>query len=128
MPQMITVTSKGSFRNTENALKRMKKVDILSHLEKYGALGAALLASATPIDTGLTASSWTYEVTKRGRSYAITWRNTNTKSGVPIAILIQYGHANRDGVFYPGRDYINPVIQPLFDQIVAEIWKGVING
>ena len=122
---MIVVKHKGDFNKTENFLRRISKTDFRHILQKYGQEGVAALAAATPIDSGLTASSWSYEISiSRGR-YVISWSNSNVNDGVPIAIILQYGHGTRNGGWVEGRDYINPAIQPIFDKIVAEAWREV---
>lgn len=128
MAGMIQITSKGSFNKTESFLKEMQKDDIFRSLDSYGQKGVLALASATPVRTGLTAASWTYEVTKSRGSYSITWSNTNVVDGKPVAILLQYGHGTGTGGYVAGRDYINPVILPLFDQISADVWKAVTSA
>jgi hypothetical protein len=125
---MITVETKGSFKNMEAFLNRMSKGDIFAALNRYGQIGVSALASATPVDTGLTAGSWTFEVTKGGGSYSITWINTHQESGENIAILLQYGHGTGTGGYVAGRDYINPAIQPIFDQIANDVWKVVTSA
>lgn len=122
---MIKVDVSGSFNNIERFLETMKRGDIFKMLDHYGQMGQEMLAQATPVDSSLTASSWTYEVPKKTGVYEIVWRNTNVESGIPVAILIQYGHATRNGGFVEGRDYINPAIQPLFDKIADDIWERV---
>ncbi len=121
----VTFESSGSFDNTESWLKRMSSGAIFASLDQYGREGVAALASATPVDSGLTANSWTYEVLKEGGSYSIIWGNTNTTTGRPVAILLQYGHGTGTGGYVQGRDYINPAIQPVFDRISSEVWKAV---
>lgn len=122
---MISFESKGSFDNTESWLKRMLHDDIFASLEGYGQMGVDALRSVTPIDSGITADSWTYEVIRDGKSYSIVWGNTNVVAGTPVAVLLQYGHGTGTGGYYEGRDYINPAIQPIFDRIAAEVWKVV---
>lgn len=122
---MITFESKGSFRNTENFLNRMKDGQIFSALNKYGQEGVNALRDATPIDTSETANSWYYEVIRKSGQYSIVFRNRHIEDGVPIAVIIQYGHGTRTGGYVQGRDYINPVIRPLFDRIADDIWKAV---
>ena len=97
----------------------------LGDLDKNGREGVAALASATPVDSGLTASSWYYEIVNRIGSAKITFYNSNIQNGVPIAIILQYGHGTRNGGWVQGRDYINPAIQPIFDKIANEAWKEV---
>jgi hypothetical protein len=122
---LITFTSKGSFKNTEAFLRRAKKSEVKAVLDKYGQEGVNALALATPTDSGETAHSWTYEITHKPGRYAIVFRNTHVVNGTPVAILIQYGHATRTGGYVEGRDYINPVIRPLFDKIANDVWKAV---
>jgi hypothetical protein len=125
---MITFESKGSFVNTDNFLSAMSKKDIFASLEYYGELGVMALASATPIDSDLTANSWTYEVKRDGKSYSIIWSNTNVHNGEVVAVLLQYGHATGTGGYVQGRDYINPALKPIFDNIEAEVWKVVTTS
>jgi len=125
---MITISSTGNFNKTDDFLKRMKGSDILSALKKYGYEGEQALASATPVDSGLTSDSWTHEVIEEKGKYAIIWMNTHIVSGIPVAILIQYGHGTGTGGYIQGRDYINPAIQPIFDRIVADVWKVVTKS
>ena len=122
---MITFESKGSFQNTEKFLKKMSSNDIFNSLHKYGRMGVAALASTTPVDTGLAASSWEYEIVRERGSYTIYWLNTNVENGANVAILIQYGHGTGTGGYVQGRDYINPAIQPIFDKIADDVWKEV---
>jgi len=122
---MIEVTSTGDFKKTEAFLLAMKRGEVYDILEQYGRQGQDALASATPIDSGITRESWKYEVVRKKGTYQIIWRNTNVESGIPVAILIQYGHATGTGGWVEGRDYINPAIQPLFDKIANEVWERV---
>ena len=115
----------GDFEKTYDFLKRMSRGDAFKVLEKYGKLGVDALASATPIDSGDTASSWTFEVERTGSTYSINWLNTNVNRGVNIAIILQTGHGTGTGGYVQGRDYINPAIQPVFDKIANEVWREV---
>lgn len=122
---MIIIRHKGNFTRTEEFLKRSSNRDFRPILEKYAKKGVMALSSATPVDTGLTASSWDYSIDINGSQYSITWTNSNIVNGVPIAIILQYGHATRGGGYVQGYDYINPALRPLFDAMVDEIWKEV---
>ena len=125
---MITFRQKGDFSKVTRYLERVNKAAKISDLDKYGREGVAALASATPVDTGLTASSWYYVIeTENGRT-KINFCNSNIQSGVPIAIILQYGHATRNGGWVEGRDYINPAIQPIFDKIVNNAWREVTKS
>ena len=123
---MITLKQRGDFSKLNNWLEKAKRSVGTSILDKYGKAGVAALRSATPVDTGLTASSWYYKIEENNRgSVSISFHNSNIQNGVLIAILLQYGHGTRNGGWVQGRDYINPVIQPIFDRIAAEAWKEV---
>ncbi len=122
---MISFRQKGDFSKLTKFLERAKETVYLGDLNKYGRQGVAALASATPIDSGETASSWYYEIENNKESATITFYNSNVQNGVPIAIILQYGHGTRNGGWVEGRDYINPAIQPIFDQIVDDAWREV---
>lgn len=122
---MISFKHKGSFKNTESFLSKVLKRDYMSILHSYGHKGVSLLSNATPVSTGLTASSWDYSIKQKNSSITITWTNSNIIDGVPIVILLQYGHATKNGGFVPGNDFINPVMRPLFEQIANDVWKEV---
>lgn len=122
---MIKFEVSGSFKNTEKFLKTMQRGSIFNVLDSYGQMGVDALSNATPVDSSLTANSWKYEIINKPGKYEIVWRNTNVKDGIPIAVLIQYGHGTKNGGWVEGRDYINPAIQPLFDKITKEIWERV---
>ena len=122
---MITFRQKGDFSKASRYLERLKEAAKLGVLDKYGREGVAALASATPTETGLTASSWTYEIERKGSSVSIVYKNSNINKGVSIAVILQYGHGTGTGGWVQGRDYINPAIQPVFDRIADEAWKEV---
>ena len=122
---MITFRQKGDFSKASRYLERLKEAAKLGVLDKYGREGVAALASATPTETGLTASSWTYEIERKGSSVSIVYKNSNINKGVPIAVILQYGHGTGTGGWVAGRDYINPAIQPIFDKIADAAWKEV---
>jgi hypothetical protein len=122
---MITITQKGSFNNTERYLARLKDAQRLAVLNKYGSIGQNALSNATPVESGLTAESWSYSIQQRPGYYSIRWHNSHIEDGVPIAVILQYGHGTGTGGYVQGRDYIMPAIRPVFDQIVAEAWREV---
>lgn len=122
---MISFRQRGDFSRTTNFLKKAEKVSLMSTLDKYGRRGVAALSSATPIETGKTANSWYYEIVKSNGSIALRFNNSNIQNGVPIAIILQLGHGTRNGGWVEGRDYINPAIQPIFDEISTDLWKEV---
>jgi len=125
---MFHLTSSGSFRKTEKILSDLSTDHVYDVLDAYGAEGVSLLSSATPIRTGETAHSWGYEVTHSADRHTLSWYNTHEHNGVNIAIIIQYGHGTGTGGYVEGIDYINPTLRPLFDKIVDDIWRQVING
>lgn len=122
---MINFRQTGDWSKTTNFMKRLKQRKYLNSLDKYGQRGVDALSSATPVDTGKTADSWSYEIRKNDKKVSIVFKNSNIVNGVPIAIILQYGHGTRNGGWVEGRDYINPAIQPIFDEIVKEAWGEV---
>lgn len=122
---MITFRQKGDFSKVTHYFEKLKETAKLGVLDKYGREGVAALASATPTETGLTASSWSYTIERQNGSVAIVFENSNINKGVPIAIILQYGHGTGTGGWVQGRDYINPTIQPIFDKMADEAWKEV---
>lgn len=122
---MIQIKQKGDFSKLTRYLKKASNLSRVADLDKYGRAGVSALASATPVDSGLTASSWYYKIERDKDRVAITFANSNIQNGVPIAIILQYGHGTRNGGWVQGRDYINPAIQPIFDQIADSAWKEV---
>ena len=122
---MIGFRQKGDFSKTTKFLTKLKQNVDISTFEKYGKKGVAALASATPVDSGLTSNSWYYKIEKTNGSISLLFCNSNIQNGVPIAVILQYGHGTRNGGWVQGRDYINPAIQPIFDQIVKEAWGEV---
>ena len=125
---MISFRQKGDFSKLTRYLERVNEAVDVGDLDKYGREGVAALASATPVDSGNTANSWYYKIENKKESASITFYNSNIQNGVPIAIILQYGHGTRNGGWVQGRDYINPSIQPIFDKIAESAWKEVTNS
>ena len=124
---MISFRHKGDFSKATSSLEKIKEAAKLGILDKYGRAGVAALSSATPLKSGKTASSWDYEIEHSASSSKIIFTNSNINKGVNIAIILQYGHGTGTGGWVQGRDYINLAIQPIFDQIADEAWKGVTS-
>ncbi len=124
---MVSITTSGSFSNLESFLKRAKNQELVKGLERYGAIGVAALSAATPVESSDTAQAWRYEIVTRPGSVSIHWLNSNVENPgyIPVAALIQYGHGTGNGGYIQGRDYINPAMRPIFDQIAADIQKEV---
>ena len=122
---MIRFRQKGDFSKATKYLEKAKKAAGMKDLSKYGKAGVAALSSATPVDSGLTASSWYYEIKNQNGRISIDFCNSNINDGVPIAIILQFGHGTGTGGWVQGRDYINPAIRPIFDAIVEDAWKEV---
>lgn len=122
---MITFRQKGDFSKLNRYFERVKEVVKVGDLDRFGREGVQALSSATPRDTGLTATSWDYSIERSSKRVSITFNNTNIQNGVPIAIILQYGHGTRNGGYVQGRDYINPAIQPIFDKMAEDAWKEV---
>ena len=125
---LITVKHHGNFKKTDVFLNHANDVNYTNILDRYGREGVDALSAATPTESGKTASSWVYEIRKMKNGTKLVWKNTNIVDGVPIAILIQYGHGTRNGGYVMGRDYINPAMQPIFDAIAEEAWREVIKN
>ena len=122
---MISFRHQGDFSKLSRYLERTKEAVKIGDLDKFGREGIEALASATPVDTGLTASSWYYKIKHENGSVTITFYNSNVQNGVPIAIILHYGHGTRNGGWVQGRDYINPAIRPVFDKIADNAWREV---
>lgn len=123
----ISIISRGDFSKTEKFLKQSMGRNYLDILDEYGRYGVEALSANTPVDTGLTAASWEYEIVTDKNTASIIWKNTNIQNGVNIALILQYGHATRNGYFIEGRDYINPAIQPILDSLAERAWREVSN-
>ena len=125
---MIKVTKKGNFDNTRNLIKRIQSRKYTDILNRIGRLGVDALEKATPRDTGKTASSWGYEIEQGKNSISVIWTNSNIVNGwANVAILIQYGHATKNGGYVHGRDYINPALKPIFDELAKEAWEAIVK-
>lgn len=124
----VSMSTSGSFKKTESFLRTMQKKDIFAALEGYAQEGVRALQAGTPVDSGLAASSWGYEVRKSRGTYTITWTNSDVENGFPVAIMLQYGYGTGTGGYVAGRDYINPAMKPIFDQIADKVWKAVTSA
>lgn len=121
----IKFKHRGNFNHMERFLNKMQKRQYLNVLDKYGQMGVIALQQNTPKDSGKTAESWTYEIERTEDRTNIYWVNTNENKGVVIAVILQYGHGTGTGGYVQGRDYINPAMRPIFDQIAEEAWEEV---
>ncbi len=122
---MIVIRERGSFQKTERYLKGLGRRQLRPILERYAKEGMAVLAAATPVDSGVTAASWGYEISVTKSGFSVAWTNDNVVKGVPIAIILQYGHATGTGGFVEGQDYINPAIRPVIDKMTEALWREV---
>lgn len=120
---LVTMKQSGSLKNFEGFLYKNRKRRLYQLLNEYGKQGVELLRDATPVDTGKTATGWDYEIEVNSQGVSLYWVNSNVNEGVPIAILIQYGHATRKGTYVQGIDYINPALRPLFESMGEKLWK-----
>lgn len=124
---MIRFKHSGNFKNTERFLKKARDLKLTPIFAKYGVQGVTALSMSTPKDSGDTANSWGYEILERRDGYRLVWTNKNINDGIPVAILIQYGHGTRSGTFVQGIDFINPAMRPIFDEIAENLWKEVTS-
>lgn len=122
---MLDVKQHGDFKRFTEFLKNVQHVISIHTLDRFGKEGVAALAAATPVDTGKTASSWSYKIVQTKNSTTLSFHNSNIQNGTPIAVIIQYGHATRNGGWVEGRDYINPTVRPIFDRMAAVMWEEV---
>lgn len=124
---VISFESSGS-NKTESYLEKLSKGDLFSSLDRFGREGVSALASATPVDSGVTAASWNYEIIRSRGSYTIAWTNGHIVNGAPVVIMLQYGHGTGTGGYVQGRDFINPAMRPVFDRIAENVWKAVTSA
>lgn len=122
---MFSYQSSGDLRQTESFLKKLADGDIYAALDRAGQAGVAALRANTPVDSGATASAWSYKAERSRNGAKITWYNSNRAGGTSVAILLQYGHGTGTGGYVRGRDYINPAMKPIFDKISNDVWKAV---
>lgn len=122
----ISMSSSSSGDDTESWLKRMMQgPSMFAQLSRFGEAGVAALSAATPMESGETANSWFYEIIQEKGSWSIVWGNNHVEDGRQIAVLLQYGHGTGTGGYVAPRDYINPALQPIFDEMATEGWKVV---
>lgn len=124
---MITLRKQGDFSKLTSHLEKLKKIARISILDEYGKKGVEALSAATPVDTGLTARSWYYKIEQSDGRATLSFFNSNIQNGVPIAIILQYGHGTGTGGWVEGRDYINPALRPIFDDLANNVWREVTN-
>lgn len=124
---MFSIKQTGSFEKSKNYLQKVQKVNIAAIMASCGQEGVDALARMTPTDSGLTARSWTYEVTSQDGYIRIAWKNSDVENGFPVAVMLQYGYGTGTGGYVHGRDYINPAIRPIFDKIADKVWKAVTS-
>lgn len=122
---MFRFVQKGDFSNLERFLNKVLRKDYLNVLEKYGRIGVQMLSESTPKDSGKTATSWGYEIVRENGKTSLVWTNSNINKGVPIAIILQYGHGTRNGGYVSGIDYINPAMRPVFKDLAVKVWREV---
>lgn len=122
---MIKIQHQGNFQKTDSFFKRASGKRYLESLAKYGQEGVRALSSATPVESGKTASSWDYKIVNTKNGVSITWMNSNVVDGVPIAVILQYGHGTKNGGYVQGIDYINPALRPVFDKLLNDVWREV---
>lgn len=122
----IELKVRGSFQNVQNWLNRLGADEHYMAIDKLAQRGVDALASATPKDTGVTAASWTYRIKMDRGAVSITFLNYNkTKTGIPIVILLDYGHSTGNGGYVKGKRFIDPTIQPIMDEIAESVWAEI---
>lgn len=126
--ELVSFTVTGSTQRTEAFLKKMAKGDLFSSLDAAAQQGVSALIAGTPVDSGLAADSWSYEIERSSTETTIKWLNNDVENGFPVAIMLQYGHGTGTGGYVAGRDYINPAMKPVFDRIADQVWKAVTSA
>lgn len=127
MGAVVKLKQIGDFKKTEHFLSGLVGAHYMRKLKKYGERGVEALKAATPVDSGKTADSWSYEIVEKEGRTAIYWKNSNIVNGVCIAIILHYGHGTRGGGFVEGKNYITPAIQPILDKMAEEVWREVVQ-
>lgn len=125
MGRLVNIRQKGNYERVTKYLQTASQGAKRVLLDRFGEEGVQALRMATPIDSGKTAESWYYKIEDKNGRLSISFHNSNIQNGVPIAIILQYGHGTGTGGYVSGRDYINPAIKPVFDKIAEEAWKEV---
>lgn len=125
---MIVIKTKGNFTKTMNFFRSLLRIDYMQILREYGDRGVEALRDATPVDTGLTANSWYYDIVETQSGLSIRWNNSNIQNGLVIAILLEYGHATKNGGYVEGKDYINPALRNEFEEMAAKAWREVLDA
>ena len=125
MSRMIKITQRGDFSKVTGYLEKLKEGFRRSILDKYGKRGVEALSAATPVNTGLTAQSWSYKIQNTKGRASITFVNSNVNKYVNVAIILDTGHGTGGGGWVQGRHYIEPAIRPIFDELANEAWKEV---
>jgi hypothetical protein len=126
--ELVSFTVSGSTKRTEAFLNKMASGNLYSSLDSLAQQGVSALIAGTPVDSGLAADSWSYEVERSGRSVTIKWLNHDIENGFPVAVMLQYGHGTGTGGYVAGQDYINPAMKPVFDRIADQVWKAVTSA
>jgi hypothetical protein len=117
----VSFTQKGDFRKVDLYFKSLKDIEYLPILQKYGQIGVEALSAATPVDTGLAASSWGYRIEHDKGQVRLIWTNDDIEGGMNVVILIDRGHATKDGGWVPGYHFIDETISPIIAQIAREV-------
>lgn len=125
---MISITTSGSFKNTEKFLSTLSRSQMFTALDGIAKEGVNALSTATPVETGRASSSWDYEIKIKARGCAIYWTNSDIENGFPVAVMAQYGHGTGTGGYVQGTDYINPALKPIFDRMADKVWKAVTSA
>lgn len=126
---MYSFSHSGNFNKTTKFLNTITRGDYLKNkLETYAQKGVEVLSDATPVQTGLTASSWGYIIEYNNEGAKITWTNDNIAKYIPVVMLIVYGHATKSGAYVPPNDFVTPAIRPIFDKLSEDVWREVTNA
>ena len=122
---MISFKEKGDLKATTMFLEKCLAPFNMGILDRYGRIGVEALRAASPIETGRMAHSWYYTIEKSAQGVKIIWSNSDVEGGYNVAILVQYGHGKKGGGYVAGKDFINPAMQPIFEQLKDDLLKEI---
>lgn len=123
---LITVKTGKNWKDTNDWLNKLESLKIRNALEEYAETGLQLLRDNTPVDTGLTRDSWSYEIKEENGKVSLSYSNSNRDDYEnSIVLLLVYGHPTRNGGYVIANDFVTPSVTDVFDNIVNKIWEEV---
>ena len=125
---MITARQKTEFRRLRSQLSGNFDGRCKTVLTKTGAQALEKLKEATPVRTGRTRDSWSYAVIKTERGYRLVFSNSNMNAeGLPVVVLLEYGHGTKNGGYIPARYFIKKTLNPIYAELRSRLKKEVVE-